>query len=57
MIPQLIWIALALVNLILIGYKHGKEKTGKHNAYVDLITMFLSIWLLFAGGFFEPLFR
>ncbi len=57
MIPQIIYFVLLFFNLILAGYNHGKPKDGVHNLFSDLLVMFLSAWLLAAGGFFNPLFN
>jgi hypothetical protein len=57
MAPQIIYICLILLNLVLFGYRHGKEKTGKYNMFVDLIALILMTGLVYWGGFFNPLFH
>lgn len=57
MIPQIIYIILLIINLILIGYNHDKPKTGKHNMFTDIIVLAILIGLLYWGGFFDPLFK
>lgn len=56
MTPQIIWICLFLLNLVILGNRHGKEKKGIYNSYYDFIGLILSIYLLYSGGFFDPLF-
>ena len=57
MAPQIIYIVLVLINLVMFGYRHGKPKTGNHNIWVDLIAITLVIALLYWGGFFDPLLK
>jgi hypothetical protein len=57
MTPQIIYIGIFLINLVLSGYKHGKDRTGTHNLWVDLVAYALGIGLLYWGGFFDPLFK
>ena len=55
MIPQLIYLSLGLVGLGFAIAKHGEEKTGKENAWINTIVQ-LFIWtLLYWGGFFDVL--
>jgi hypothetical protein len=42
---------------MLFGYRHGKEKTGKYNMFIDLISLTLMTGLMYWGGFFNPLFH
>lgn len=53
MTPQIIYICIILIDLILIGYYHGKPKKGKHNVFVNLIVMAITLSLLCWGGFFN----
>jgi len=57
MTPQIIYILLILANLMLISNRHGKEKTGKHNLWIDLVSLALMVGLIYWGGFFNPLFN
>jgi len=51
--PQFILIVLIAFDLGAGFAKHGQEKTGKHNVWVDLTGSALLLGLLFWGGFFE----
>lgn len=51
-IPQIIWIVLVIMGLGVEMAQHGKPRTGKHNFWTMLISFGLSIWILYAGGFF-----
>lgn len=57
MIPQIIYICLFLVNLMLSSHLHGKEKKGKHSVWPTIISAAIIIPLLYLGGFFDPLFK
>ena len=53
MIPQVIYVLLALVNLFLVAYLHGKPKTVTWNFWSGFITTILMSALLYWGGFFN----
>ncbi len=55
MAPQLIYIALIFMSLGLELSKHGEEKKGKHNFWTKLIVMSGICFVLYMGGFFNPL--
>jgi len=55
MVPQIIYVGMLLIDLIIIGNRHGKEKKGKYNIWADLITLGLGAGLLYWGGFFDKL--
>jgi len=57
MTPQIIYIVLIMANLVLSGHRHGKDKKGTHNIWVDLISLGLMTGLYYWGGFFNPLFN
>jgi hypothetical protein len=52
-IPQLIFVALVVLSLVIVATMHGKPKTGKHNIFVDLLSAGISFALLYWGGFFK----
>ncbi len=51
-IPQLIYILLIILGLILAGSEHGKEKTGTHNIFPRLFMQIVFLIILCWGGFF-----
>ena len=53
MAPQIIYLSIIFVNLLLIANQHGKERKGKHNIWISLISAVLTILLLLWGGFFN----
>ncbi len=57
MIPQIIYIIMILISLVVSGYMHGKEKTGKYNVFIELLFMALRIGLLYWGGFFDVILK
>ena len=57
MAPQIIYIALFLIALVIAGYRHGKQKKGRYNLWVELTALLLGILLLYWGGFFDILFH
>ena len=50
-VPQLIWLFLAVIGLIIEIVNHGKPREP-HNAYTFVISMVISFLLLYWGGFF-----
>jgi hypothetical protein len=55
MIPIIIYIIIVAIDLVKAGYNHGKERTGKNNAYIDIASIILLTILLYYGGFFDAL--
>lgn len=51
--PQIIFIALSIVSLLLSANMHGKERTGKHNFWVTFIRVVIMYSILYWGGFFN----
>lgn len=39
MIPQIIYLSLLLISLLIQAYEHGKPKQGKHNFWYNLISV------------------
>lgn len=50
--PQLVWITLACISVGTEIAKHGRPRTGTHNAVSLAIAFCLMYGLLYAGGFF-----
>ena len=54
---QITYIILLLIGLMISSYQHGKPKEGKHNLFIDLFSYFISVLILYWGGFFDILFK
>lgn len=57
MIPQIIFLSLVLIGLMLNSFMHGKDKTGKYNVFYHLIANLITLSLLYYGGFFNVFFK
>ena len=53
MAPQIIYLFLSLCVLLIGANEHGKEKTGKHNFWINLISVIIYLSILICGGFFD----
>ena len=51
--PQVVWIVLASIVLVLTAALDGKPKTGNHSFAVTFCGTAFGIWLLWCGGFFQ----
>lgn len=51
--PQIIYLALTGVTMLLAANVHGKAKTGKYNFWNYFINTIIAISLLYWGGFFK----
>ena len=51
--PQILMIVLMSMDMLLSIILHGEPKEGKYDAGVTLITVFLYIAILYAGGFWN----
>lgn len=49
----IIYLVLMGVGLLYTSYKHGQQKTEKHNIWVSLISTLIILSLLNWGGFFN----
>ncbi len=56
-LPQIIYILLLLISLVIIGLRDGKEKTGEYNMIEDLIAVAIQVGLMIWGGFFNIFFK
>jgi hypothetical protein len=52
MAPQIIYLALVGINLLLTANLHGKERSN-YNFWITLVGTFLGLGLLYWGGFFQ----
>ena len=50
-IPQIIWLVMAVIGLIVEIVEHGKPREP-HNAYIFAISALITFSLLYWGGFF-----
>lgn len=50
--PQIIWICVAGINLLILAFEHGRPKQGKNSIWTALVGTAISIGLLLWGGFF-----
>lgn len=57
MVPQIIYMILLVINLVLIGKNHNKPKEGKYNMWTSLLALACGVLLIWWGGFFDPLFK
>lgn len=57
MTPQIIYIALQFIGLMILIRLHGKPEEGKHNFWSALTRAVLINYLLYSGGFYDPLFK
>ena len=51
--PQVIWLVLAAVMLVVALAVHGKPKEGEHSFYRTLLLVAINVALLLWGGFFS----
>lgn len=52
--PQIIWIALALLGLVVHAAKHGQTEKMTFSAWEQMLRIALMAALLSWGGFFSP---
>jgi hypothetical protein len=50
--PQIIFLTLMGIGLLLCAYNHGKPRPDTYNIFYRLIEAAILIWILSAGGFF-----
>lgn len=51
-IPQIIIIAIVLINLGIQLALHGEDYCGKHNFWSALLAAAIELFILYKGGFF-----
>jgi hypothetical protein len=52
MVPQIIYLSLVFMGLLIGANQHGKERTP-HNFWNTLVATIITISLLYWGGFFD----
>jgi hypothetical protein len=52
MAPQIIYLSLVFIGLLLVANQHGKERTP-HNFWVTLTATIINLFLMYWGGFFD----
>ena len=52
MVPQIIYLSLVFIGLLIAANQHGKERTP-HNFWVTLVASLIPISLMYWGGFFD----
>jgi hypothetical protein len=57
MVPQIIYLVLNIVGLLILIRKHGQPEEGKHNFWRSFVVAVLLNYLLYTGGFYAPLFK
>ena len=55
MLPQLIYLAIGLIGLGMECAKHGEEKKEKHNGWTTFFAQIIIWFILWWGGFWQPL--
>ena len=51
--PQITLIILYTLSLGISIERHGKNKTGRYNFWIDLIASIIVFTILYIGGFFK----
>jgi len=51
--PQIAYIVLVGLNILFVGFKHGKEKTGNYNLGGTTVSVLVVVGLMYCGGFFS----
>lgn len=52
-LAKIILLALYAVSLLAAANLHGKDKKGKHNFWMHLLSAVITLSLLYWGGFFK----
>lgn len=55
MIWPLVYLAITILGIGVALGEHGKPKKGEHNFWVTLVASLIICWVLYRGGFFNPL--
>ena len=51
--PQITYLILLAIGLMVSSYEHGKPKKGEHNIFWSLLSYIIGFWILYEGGFFN----
>ena len=57
MIPQIIYLSILFIGLLLAANLHGKPKEGEYNFWTTFLSYIIILTLLFYGGFFDVFFK
>jgi hypothetical protein len=52
-IPQIIFLSLTFINLLLDANRHGKKREKTENIWISLIATAITTSILYWGGFFN----
>ena len=50
--PQITYLVLVFIGMLLAAHEHGKPKTGNHNFWTQVTASSIGWTLLYFGGFF-----
>ena len=56
MVPQIIYLSLVFMGLLIGAHQHGKERTP-HNFWITLVATGITLFLLYWGGFFDAMIK
>lgn len=51
--PQITYIVLMAIALLFDANLHGKQKTGKHNFWIGVMSIAINFGIMYWGGFFD----
>jgi hypothetical protein len=51
--PQITYLLLILLTLMIDSYKHKKPKTGFYDIWITIPAVLISLYIHYAGGFFS----
>jgi len=51
--PQIIYLVLVGIQLLMTAHKHGEMKMDKHNIWTTILNAIFASLLLYWGGFFS----
>jgi len=50
--PQIVYIVIFIINIIISAARDGQPKTGNHKFSIEFVGLLLGFGLLYWGGFF-----
>ena len=51
--PQWTWVTFVVIQLFASAILHDKDRTGEYNAFVNSVSIGVSVFILICGGFFK----
>jgi hypothetical protein len=57
MAPQIIYLSVLLISLLISANQHGKPKEGNYNFWTNLLAYTIGFIIVAAGGFFDVFFN